>query len=120
MRTRGPPPPLLTVPSVTSEYCVAGGAMLQAPERLWPQSFPTATPPVLRKPAKPGSGYQRSPSSIGSSTPTKSDEAQVPDETGLPPPDHAPMRASVRVSPAGQASIPAVPPERTTGSTPVL
>jgi len=30
----GPPPPLVTVPNVTSEYCVAGGAMLHTPSAL--------------------------------------------------------------------------------------
>ncbi len=34
MRTIGPPPPLAAVPKVTSEYCLAGGAMLQTPEML--------------------------------------------------------------------------------------
>jgi len=47
IRTIGPPPPVATVPSVTSEYCFAGGAMLQTPEPLWPPSLPMATPAFL-------------------------------------------------------------------------
>jgi hypothetical protein len=34
MRTIGPPPPVATVPKVTSEYCFWGGAMLHTPEAL--------------------------------------------------------------------------------------
>jgi hypothetical protein len=47
IRTIGPPPPVATVPSVTSEYCLGGGAMLQAPEALCPPSLPMATPAFL-------------------------------------------------------------------------
>src|SRR5207302_10078793 len=50
IRTTGPPPPLAIVPSVTSEYCFAGGAILQTPDTLWPASRPIARPPAFLKP----------------------------------------------------------------------
>src|SRR6266404_6334399 len=90
-RTSGPPPPLATVPSVTSEYCVAGGAMLQLAVALWPSCLPMASPPVFLNPEYPGNGYQRSPSSRGSSAPTKIEESWVPDEEGAAPADQEVM-----------------------------
>src|SRR6266850_8379100 len=93
------PPPLLgsTGPSVTSEYCVAGGVMPQTPERL-PISYGLlliATPPVFMKPEEPGSGYQRSPSSRGFSAPSNVEDAQVPEEVGAAPVDQEAIVASV-------------------------
>src|SRR4051812_19085953 len=99
MRTIGPPPPLPAVPNVTSEYCLAGGAMLQTPERLWPPSLPLAKPPAFLNPEYPGSGNHRSPSSRGSSTPAKFEEAQAPDEAGAAPVDHEAMVAPVTGGP---------------------
>src|SRR5438445_8531677 len=109
------PPPLLgsTGPSVTSEYCVAGGVMPQTPESR-PISYGLllmARPPAFLKlkTPDPGNGYQRSPSSRGSSAPSKVVDAQVPEDTGAAPVDHEAIFASVSVGPAEYARIPVVP-----------
>src|SRR3979490_327690 len=93
MRPIGPPPPPATEPSVTSEYCRAGGAMPHAPAALCPESLPTTKPPALLNPWYPGSGYHRSPPSSGSSVPAKVDEADVPEEAAAAPVDHDAIRA---------------------------
>src|SRR5882672_8757355 len=83
--------------------------MLHTPVALWSKSFPLATPPVFLNPEYPGSGYQRSPSSSGSSAPKKSVEVQVPDETGAASVDHDAIRA-LATSVLVNAIIPDVPP----------
>src|ERR1700704_3789971 len=120
IRTIGPPPPVATAPSVTSEYCFGGGAIPHAPARLWPASLPMAKPPAFRKPVYPGSGYQRSPSSRGSSTPSKVDDALVPTEAGAAPVDHEAIVASVSVAVLTNARIPVVPVAYLMASRPVL
>src|SRR5262245_26598256 len=106
MRTIGPPPPLVTVPSVIWEYWLFGGVIRQFAAKLWfALSEPLATAPTFHTAGTLSGTYHRSDSSrppwLISSLPAKVEESQLPvplppARAGTLPPCHAVIWFAVR------------------------
>ena len=115
MRTIGPPPPLVTVPSVICAYWLFGGVIFQLAAKLWfALSEPLMTAPTFQSGGTLSGTYQRSDSStppwLVSSAPTKVEESQAPlpaASAGTLPACHAVISFAVSVD--GKARIPVWP-----------
>src|ERR1700758_800580 len=83
MRTIGPAPPPVTVPSVICAYWLAGGAIFQFAAKLWfAPSEPLTRAPTFHSAGTLSGTYQRSDSSrppwLVSSAPANFEASQVP------------------------------------------